>query len=270
MTNNFFEEEKLYPPEEEKVLEYYKEYFDEVFIVLIPFSKINDEKIKNYIKNKSSIEKIDDIKNRIINIERLKNYPYYEENLSEIEEYYFAEKINWDEIIENTGISNIKDLNKALMTAIGALKKELQEPEILKILIEYCTKNKIYIPNEGAYDLFSKLGIYKCLIENNLSEIFIIEEFNNSLKKINVENFSDLDLINSINFKDYYIYSKNKEILFSIDWDYFFFFIGIDSKKISKESIEKNFFGFWASSEDSHLWCWEEGEIEKKLNLKIY
>ena len=122
MTNIFAEKYNLYPPEDKPVLEYYKEYFDEVFISLIPFSKLNFEKIRDFKENEIFDKRIEEIKHRIFDENRLKNDPLQEEFFSDIEEYYFTEKINWGQIIKNSEIKNFKDLNKALMTSIGALK----------------------------------------------------------------------------------------------------------------------------------------------------
>lgn len=268
MTNIFAEKYNLYPPEDKPVLEYYKEYFDEVFISLIPFSKLNFEKIRDFKENEIFDKRIEEIKHRIFDENRLKNYPLQEEFFSDIEEYYFTEKINWDQIIKNSEIKNFKDLNKALMTSIGALKKELEEHIILETLQNFAKRDEILIPSEGSFDVHSKIGIYNCLFENNISQINVIEEFHESQKKIDLSNISIIEFIEKINFKDYYIFSEDKQILFSIDWDYFFFFIGINSQTISKESIEKNFNGFWANIETTHLWTWEKGEINKKLKLK--
>ena len=36
----------------------------------------------------------------------------------------------------------------------------------------------------------------------------------------------------------------------------------------SKKSIESNLEGFWAGEKCSHLWTWEEGEIDRLLNTE--
>ncbi|OBP42962.1 hypothetical protein AWR41_02300 [Riemerella anatipestifer] len=139
------------------------------------------------------------------------------------------------------------------MTSIGVLK-ELEGYGLLEKLQNYSNRNKIFHPSEGTFDIHSKIGIYNCLNENKIYDITIIEECYESQKKMDLKNISELEFINKIDFKDYYIFSSNKEILFTIDWDSFFFLIGIDSQKISKETVEKNFYGFWAKKEDTHLW----------------
>ena len=268
MNNPFAENFHLYPTENDPVLNYFKDYFDSIFITFNPFSKLSDYKIENFKRENIVNEKINYIKGKIFDKNRLEKYPYLEESLCDIEDYFFTKKIYWKEILSLTGIENYKDLNKALMTSIGALKKELAEKELSQKLIKYSNTYRFWLPGEGSYDTLSKIDIFNCLIENKLYSINVIEEFYESSKKLDLRNITELEFIKTIEFKDYYIFSENKEILFTIDWDYFFFFICIDSKKISKESIEKKFDGFWANSEDSHLWDWEKGEIERKLNFK--
>ena len=86
-----------------------------------------------------------------------------------------------------------------------------------------------------------------------------------NLKTLDLEMMDCEEFVNSIEYKDYYIYAENKEILFSVDWDYYFFFIAFNTQNIEKSIVENSFEGFWATKETSHLWTWEKGELERLL-----
>lgn len=258
MTNSFPENFPLYPPEDEPVLNYFRDYFDSVFIALIPFSKFCDKKIEDFRKLKTLNQEIKYIKDRISDRYRFEKYPYFEESLTDVEEYFYCEKLYWKDILEITQIENYRSLHRALLTSIGALKKEWEEKELKERLVRYASSYKFWLPGEGSYDVFSKAEMFKLFNEYKLSKINVVEEFNQTNKNIDLHNLSELQFIKTIEHKDYYIFSEHKEILFTIDWDYFFFFICIDSQKISKDSIENKFDGFWANSEDSHLWYWKK------------
>jgi len=154
------------------------------------------------------------------------------------------------------------------MTSIGAFKKKLQREDLLEILNQYSDKNNIWHPTEGTFDFFTKSLIYEILTLNGIYEINVEDEFYENKKTINLNELTNSEFCDKIDFNDYYIYDKNKSILFAISWDYFFFFIAINEQVFSKQSIGTSFEGFWADEKCNHLWTWEEGEIERLLSKK--
>ena len=152
------------------------------------------------------------------------------------------------------------------MTSIGAFKKKLERQDLLKVLNQYSDKNNIWHPTEGTFDFFTISSIFELLKLSGIEEVVVEDEFYENKKTIDLIKSNKIDFCEKIDFKDYYIYNRNKSILFSISWDYFFFFIAINEKVFSKKSIEKYFEGFWANEKCSHLWTWEEGEIKRLLN----
>jgi hypothetical protein len=232
---DIFNENKLYPNEDASLIEHYSGYFDHVFIGLIPFIKILNHSLKDGYPNDQKILK---------------------DGFS----------IGWTQIIENTDIENFKDLNKALMTSIGAFKKVYERQDLLKRLNKFLETQTIWEPNEGTFDIFIKKEIYNICKSYNLNTIIIQDEFYDNSKKINLINLSCNDFIEIIDYKDYHIFTSNKEILFTIDWDFFFFFVAINSSKIDRSIIEKSFEGFWANKSDTHSWTWKKGEVESILH----
>jgi hypothetical protein len=265
------ENKNLYPDEETPVLKHYSE-FESVYVGLLPFFKLVKEHCDtNSSKKVISLEearKKDEIFEKIENSSNMTIYLSNDCYPSDEEIIQHGKKVTWKEIIQNTKLDDNKELNKALMTSIGAFKKKLQREDLLEILNQYSDKNNIWHPSEGAFDLFTKSSIFEILKSNGISKIIVEDEFYENKKTIDLNDLTQNDFREKIDFKDYYIYDKNKSILFSISWDYFFFFIAINEKVFSKKSIEKYIEGFWADEKCSHLWTWEEGEIDRLLNGK--
>jgi hypothetical protein len=263
------ENNNLYPNEETPLLEHYSN-FDNVYVGLLPFFKLDKEHCDtNSSKKVISIEEArekDEIFKKIGNYSNVAIYSSNECYPSDEEITQNGIVITWQEIINNTEFENYKELNKALMTSIGAYKKKLQREDLLEILNQYTEKNKIWHPTEGTFDFFTKSSVYNILKSNGINDIEVEDEFYENKKTIDLSTLSQNEFCEKIDFKDYYIYSKTKSILFSISWDYFFFFIAINEEAISKIEIEKHFEGFWATEADSHLWSWEKGEIDRLLN----
>lgn len=263
------ENKNLYPDEETPVLKHYSE-FDSVYIGLLPFFKLEKEHCEtNSSKKVISLEesrKKDEIFEKIENYSNMTIYSSNECYPSDEEITQNGKKITWKEVIQNAKLNDNKELNKALMTSIGAFKKKLQREDLLEILNQYSDKNNIWHPTEGTFDFFTKSSIFEILKSNGISKVNVEDEFYENKKTIDLNDLSKNDFCDKIDFKDYYIYDKNKSILFAISWDYFFFFIAIKEKVFSKESIETKLEGFWADEKCSHLWTWEEGEIDRLLN----
>lgn len=263
------ENKNLYPGEETPVLKHYSE-FDSIYVGLLPFFKLEKEHCDtNSSKKVISLEearKEDEIFEKIENYSNMTIYSSNECYPTDEEIIQNGEKVTWKEVIQNTKLNDNKELNKALMTSIGAFKKKLQREDLLEILNQYSDKNNIWHPTEGTFDFFTKSSIFETLKSNGISKVDIEDEFYENEKTIDLNHFTKNDFCEKIDFKDYYIYDKNKSILFAISWDYYFFFIAIKEKVFSKKAIETNFEGFWADEKTSYLWTWEVGEIDRLLN----
>jgi len=265
------ENKNLYPDEETPVLKHYSE-FDSVYVGLLPFFKLEKEHCDtNSSKKVISLEearKKDEIFEKIENYSNMTIYSSNECYPTDEEITQYGQKITWNEVIQNTKLNDYKELNKALMTSIGAFKKKLERQELLKVLNQYSDKNNIWHPTEGTFDFFTKSSIFELLTLTGIKEVVVEDEFYESKKTIDLTNINKIDFCEKVGFKDYYIYDKNKSILFAISWDYFFYFAAINDKVFSKKSIESNLEGFWADEKCSHLWTWEEGEIDRLLNTE--
>ena len=236
----------------------------------MPFFKLEKEHCDtNSSKKVISIEEAreqDEIFEKIENYSNMTIYSSNECYPTDEEITQNGKKITWKEVIQNSKLNDNKELNKALMTSIGAFKKKLQREDLLKILNQYSEKNNYWHPTEGTFDFFTKSSIFEILKSNGISKVDVEDEFYENKKTIDLNDLTKNDFCDKIDFKDYYIYDENKSILFAISWDYFFFFVAINERVFSKETIETKLEGFWADEKCTHLWTWEEGEIDRLLN----
>lgn len=268
---NEAEKKNLYPEEETPLREHYSNY-DNVYVGLLPFIKLEKENnkassSKKVISLKEAQEK-DDILKELKDYSNMTIYSSNDDYPSDEEIIEKGQPILWKEIINNTKIEDERALNKALMTSIGAYHKKLRRQDFLNYLNDYSEKNDIWHPTEGSFGYFTKISIYRTLREAGINSVEIVDEFYEEKKSLKLSDLTESEFCNKVGFKDYYIYTKDKSILFSIGWDFFFYFIAIKEDTFSKQLIENHFEGFWASKKDSHLWTWEEGEIDRLMNEK--
>ncbi len=233
---DIFKDNNLYPKYNNSVIKHYANCFNTVYVGLNPFYKVNNYSLKGSIPEDEII---------------LEN----------------GHIIYWKEIIKNTSLKDFRDVNKALITSIGGLKKNDERQDLLKILNEYTIKNDIWDPSEGMFEIFTKKNIFDVLNFNKITYVTIKDEHYENQKELNLAETSFKEFANSIDTNDFFIYSKNREILFSIDWDYFFFFIAFDYNNIDKLNIETNFEGFYANETTTHSWAWDKEIKAKKINF---
>lgn len=255
----------LYPEESKPLLQHFASYFDAVYIALIPFFQLpNSQIISARSKQQKKIisleeaQQEDPILNRLNPDTKRVIYTANESYPSDREIYQGGVSVAWNEILAKTGISDYKQLHKALMTSIGALRTELQTPQVLQTLNECTAREGIFHPTEGAFDVFTKKRIYQLLKEYVKCPITVKDEFYENTTVLDISALDEVSFVNKIKFKDYYLYPEDKSALFTISWDYFFFFISINRQQINPKDVEANFEGFWAEEEDSHLWYWRK------------
>lgn len=260
---NLFQNQDLYPKEEEIIINHFKNYFESCYIALLPFFKLrNINKSSNNYKKSRLIsyeelqQEVEEIKNIPIPEALIFSYdnPDYPNEKEIIEN---GQEISWEWIIKNSKLNDIRDIYKALGTSIGAFKTKYARPELAEILMTFTNTNQIWHPVEGMYDTISKIKIYNALKKLGISKIIVSDEFYDNSKEINLLKISISDFINKIKEKDYYIYSKEKSILFTIGWDSFFYIICSTEKNIkiitNSESIE----GFFANESTTENWIFD-------------
>jgi hypothetical protein len=262
---DIFSEKKIYP-HEGKIKEHFKDYYDTVFVAFLPFYNIDDGHEEKFRTKKMTLEQAQQ------EIELLKNVPsanveiYKSIDLSASQDIYNRGKsITWGSIVKEAGLNDESELNKALRTSIGGLRHSLRRPEFTEKLDHYISAKGISSPQEGRFSVLSKVAIYNALKLLDKNEIIVLSEFHDSTKKLELTSLAEFEFIKNVSYEDYYIYSLDKEILFTIEWDSFFFLIASNKKNMEKLISVNLFEGFLCDAECTHNWDFKAGEIEQLL-----
>tara|TARA_B100000586_G_scaffold269631_1_gene249150 strand:- start:355 stop:1125 length:771 start_codon:yes stop_codon:yes gene_type:complete len=255
---SIFTENKIYPEEETPLKEHFSEFYDSVYVASLPFFRIeNETKSKSFkASEKINVEqaKAETKELKSLKLENVEIFTSNKDYPKEKEIYENGVLIKWKEIVSNTELSDSIELNRALKTSIGAYKKKLERQDLLKTLNDYTDLEKIWHPSEGGFDLFTKKKIYQAFKNFNKDIIIIVDEFFENTVELDLTKLSEYEFIDKIDYKDYYIYSSDREILFTIEWDSYFCLVAVDKNKI--EYIENHFEGFIADEKTTHLWDW--------------
>lgn len=256
---NIFDEEKLYPYQE-TIKGHFKDHYDCVFIALLPFFQLDrgetdKTKLKKakLLSHEEALKKIDFLKklpeaNRNIYMYDNEGYPADEDILRE------GKAIPWKNIVNGSSLTGYAELNTALRTSIGALNRKFTRPDLMEKLNNYTDCESIYHPTEGSYGILSKMAIHKAfkLLGKNL--IMITDEFYENTSTVDLDRLTEYEFCDKIGGKDYYLYSADKEVLFTIEWDSFFFLIATDQNKMDQLMASNLFEGFLCNDNTDHYW----------------
>lgn len=270
---DIFSDYKIYPCEG-KIKDHFKDFYESAFIAFLPFFKVDRQHAYNtnfkkskHITHEEARQELDFLKdiplfNADIYSYSNKDYP------TEQEIFDSGQAISWDAIIKGSGLKDYSELNKALKTSIGALRQVFRRPELTEKLNNYTTNQSIWHPTEGGFDILSKVAIYKTFKLLDKNEIIVIDGFYETTLTLELDKLTEFEFSKKVAYKDSYIYSSDKELLFAIDWDSFFFLIATGQEKMNKIISSNLFEGFICNEKTEHTWDYKEGEIQKYLDIE--
>jgi hypothetical protein len=265
---DIFAEKRLHPGHDNPIKQYYKDYFDTVFLAFSPFFKLKHGNFSQEGHKKSKQITFEQAQAANEIFQKMPKpaadiYSYDNENYPNDEEIYLnAEQVSWRDIKEGCEFESYGDINKALKTSIGAYRKVFQSPDLAKRISDFTTTNQIYHPTEGHFEILSKKEIFKAFHLLSKPELVIEEEFCQNKKELNIASSTEKEFVEAVNFKDYFIYDSQKELLFAVDWDDFFFLICSSKENVDKLVSNLNFEGFYCDDTTEAAWELTRGEIE--------
>ena len=254
-----FDTNSLYPGYVEPLKKHFSAVYDEVFVSLSPFFKVkgkNEEETAVSGREIVSLEEIQKKDGTFKNFQPSDNRVIYSSNPNYPIEIEIAEKgitVTWQYILENAGFKSLQEISLALKTSIGGLNKEYRTPELQEVLEKFTVKNSIYHPTEGRITVLSLIKIYHCLIEIRKAEIVIADEFFQDSEKIDLSTLTCEEFI--LKVRGYvYFFPVDKTLLFTIEWDSFFFLICGDGETIEQIVTQFDFEGFLCDENTRHNW----------------
>lgn len=270
---DIFADYKIYP-HEGKIKDHFKDFYESAFIAFLPFFKVDRQHTDNPNFKKSKQITHEEARQEL---DILKDFPPFIADIysysnkdypTEQEIFDSGQAISWDAIIKGSGLKDYSELNKALRTSIGALRQVFRRPELTEKLNNYTTNQSIWHPTEGGFDILSKVAIYKAFKLLDKNEIIVINEFYETTLTLELDKLTEFEFSEKVGYKDYYIYSSDKELLFTIEWDSFFFLIATGQEKMNKIISSNLFEGFICNEKTEHTWDYKEGEIQKYLDIE--
>ena len=268
---NVFKERKFYPGEDTSIKEHYFGTFDSVFLAFLPFFRIDEKHL-----SKSSFQRVHQITypqfksaNPDLNLpENMSAEIYTNDNPdypTNDQILRFGKAVQWSEVKKGCDFVSLAELNKALTTTIGSYRAVFARQDLAGRLLQYAETEHVFLPEEGTFDVFSKLSILNTFRKLGKDFVVVENEFLEKKITIDIRKLADEEFCNKIEYKDYYIYDLDEEILFAIDWDDFFFLIAAPQSILKLVLANDSFEGFECDENIRVHWEFGEGELEAGL-----
>lgn len=257
--SSIFETNRLYPDYDTPIKRYFADYFDCVYVCFSPFFILKENK-EGTCSNRSKIISLEELQaadiifknldpsvNRVIYSNDNFSYPATEEIVSK------GLIITWKYIKEKASFANYSEINTALRTSIGALRSDFERKDLQKKLDAFTDQESIYNPGEGRITPLSLVQIYLCLRSLKKFELVVTDEFFENRFTINLLDVTCSEFIEKT-FGYMYYFPKDRSLLFTIEWDSFFYLITGNEKLLRGLIKAFGFEGFYATDVTTHSW----------------
>ncbi len=216
------------PDEGDKILSYYRGYYENVFIIFHPF-----------IKPKNGYE---------FDFENV--YP----DKATVNQHFV--KVLWSDIVKECNFEGFDKLDIALRNWIGGLVAKYQNPIDVHKLKNFCENFNIIEPSEGSFQ--------DCIINNMISsfkelgykKIIFGDEWGEKQKDIFISELesrnNELDVF--LEFMPNNMFTEDKKILYSVHWDSHFTLLCSDTKTVKNIINKFSFEGFYANDKTEIYW----------------
>ena len=219
------------PSADTSIIEFYKGYFDCVFIILHPFMKCHD----------------------------LEKFMSKKERHTKDELTHLADSVSWNEITSLCGFSDIKQIDIALRNMIGGLNKIHHNDKEQTKLDHVCELNNFIIPPEGNFSELLVDSMLHALTDLGHEWVYIGDEFGWERKLEYIQDIIDNKV--QANFHHESWYTVKNEILYTTHWDSHFTFLCSDKETIEKILSQHPFEGFYCNEETEVYWSLRDNTI---------
>lgn len=255
---NIFDNNDLYPGYKEPLKNHFKHYFDSLFICFSPFLKIDGTKytslsqakivsLEELQESNESFKKLKPNDDRVIYSNSNTDYPDIDAIINH------ATVVKWEYILEHAGFQNSKEISLALRTSIGGLCTDSEMKGLQKRLDLFTTQHSIFNPTEGRITPLSLQSIYSCLKALGKTTVVVTDEFFQDRKTVDITTITGKEFVSLVRGYMYY-FPIDRSLLFTIEWDSFFFLIGGNKELLEKITSQFEFEGFFCDDETMHGW----------------
>jgi hypothetical protein len=251
------------PPEDTPFLTWYEGVFESVYIALHPFCKIDGIDPVAATRPVIVVDR-SNVPNELLTIDVLnKLSEQHTEQLSvtlpdlQNMEKKFGKSLSWEDIRVGCGFDSIRQIDRALLTIIMAIKQDSERLADARLLQAYCSANEIFLPTEDTVPPLLEPKVYSFLEGLGCDDLLIADEFNENIlstKRTTLDIETCWAHCDSIGFRFNKLYAPDHSFLMVVPWDNFYTVICGNHKALQSARVEELFEGFWCDASSTPDW----------------
>jgi hypothetical protein len=144
-------------------------------------------------------------------------------------------------------------LNRALLTSIGALRKEFCDPHASKALETFLVSKALWEPTNGAFDMEALSPILSGADALSTSELIFVPDISDDSDPTPLKVSSLLQGELPLHFSGSLV-APDESFLMTVDWDSFFTVLFGSKELLAQLTTRDGAEGFVATSATKHFW----------------
>lgn len=216
------------------ILDFYETSFDEVFVSLNPFIKINST---SKLKYSTWFDFLEPTKKEIL------------EN---------CDRLLWKDFQSLSQIASKSDLDIALRTSIGGLVEKFQKKELVDSMIKVFEEKNIILPEDGKISIFSDDDILKALRKLGHEKICIGCKFGSTEKEVLIDKI----LNDEVEIGDSNLFTIDRKVLITFHWDSHQTYICSNKETVDFIRKNANLEGFYCDEKTEIYWSLKNGILK--------
>jgi hypothetical protein len=209
-------------PADVSIKDYYRGFFEEVFVFFHPFLRPKSLDISEFAPGA---------------------YP------DKFKIVKHCEPVGWSEFLKLSSIGSFDELDIGLRTRIFGLQKHLCNEEVAELIEATCRSNRLIAPTEGMLPPIIIDRILKAIQSIGYDWLWVGDEFCTERKLEYIE-----DLIRNDSLFRHNLFTPDKSLLITTHWDSHFSFLCSTRKKIEKIVATADLEGFYCREDTGIYW----------------
>lgn len=271
--HNFDEDRRTATSQGFPYLQFYRGIFDCAYVALNPFFVVSGKDPRDHVPATLTMNRNElppgplsiDLINKIA--AEWRTIQTEDPTVTANAEKQLGEPITWETVRNGAGLSTIAEVNRALLTNIGALREPFRSDQAV---LDYCSANRIFLPGEDFIQPIVERPLAKLLGSLGQSQTTLSDEFGSYAATIPTQTLIAEERVwrcaDIVSFHYAKLYPPDNSWLIFVPYDNFTTVICGQQETLRELPIEQMFEGFWADERIADDWWLTE---EERLSILL-
>lgn len=170
----------------------------------------------------------------------------------------FGQRIGWRTVYQQNNFTNHCELDRALRTSIGGLRRDIADSAASDQLASYCSRYRIFPPNEGGFQPLMQSSLASIFRQAGFQSLLVGDEFGDDDRLVDISLMERDELWDGMAELPPHgikrLIAPDRSLFAWVHWDSFYTMIFGTDEAFHGLNINRLFEGFWCSDETNTFW----------------